>query len=91
MPYSAALNLGTTINQSVWQFSALRTGVIAFGPSFGLLVGSYLGNSLLSVFKGHAREVLVGSAIVMSKSGHAAPTKLYPADISKSLSQGLNR
>lgn len=67
MPYSAALNLGTTINQYVWQFPPLKTGIIAFGPSFGLLVGAYLGNSLLSVFKGYAREVLVGSAIVMSK------------------------
>ena len=67
MPYSAALNLGTTINQYVWQFPPLKTGIIAFGPSFGLLAGAYLGNSLLSVFKGHAREVLVVSAIVMSK------------------------
>lgn len=65
MPYSAALNLGTTINQFVFQFGPDMTGIIAIGPSMALAVGAFGGNFLISLSKGHAREVLAVATVVM--------------------------
>lgn len=67
MLYTTILSLGPTILEEVFQLSTVHSGLVSLGGAFGLTIGATLLNAMLTMFDGKARELLLVSAVIMSR------------------------
>jgi hypothetical protein len=68
MYYFALINFIPIVNESVYNPDPVKVGLKGLGPGFSVTLGAVLVNAALSLWKGHNRELLLGAAIMMSKS-----------------------
>ena len=70
MYYYSLINFFPIVYESVYNPNPVQVGLKGLGPGFSVTFGAVLVNSALSLWKGHNRELLLGSAIMMSKFHH---------------------
>jgi len=72
--FVAGMNFYSLLNFIPLSFSNIcdpdpvQVGLKGLGPALGVTFGATLGNALIAVSKGHAREIMLVSCILMSKS-----------------------
>ncbi|KAK1044527.1 hypothetical protein LTR12_018046 [Friedmanniomyces endolithicus] len=71
MWYYALINFLPFVNEAVYVTSPVKTGLKGLGPGFTVTFGAVLVNTALSIWKGHNRELLLGSAIMATAFGGA--------------------
>ncbi|KAK1045748.1 hypothetical protein LTR74_018084 [Friedmanniomyces endolithicus] len=71
MWYYALINFLPFVKEAVYVTSPVKTGLKGLGPDFTVTFGAVLVNTALSIWKGHNRELLLGSAIMATASGGA--------------------
>lgn len=67
MWYYALINFLPFVNEAIYITSPLETGLKGLGPGFSVTLGAVLVNIALSIWKGHNRDLLLGSAIMASE------------------------
>lgn len=72
MYYYALINFLPLVNGNIYNTSPVQVGLKGLGPGFSVTLGAVIINSMLSVWKGHSRELLLGAAIMASKSVQAS-------------------
>ena len=68
MYYYALINFIPFVNQDIYNPDPVQVGLKGLGPGFSVTLGAVLVNAALSLWKGHNRELLLGAAIMMSRS-----------------------
>jgi hypothetical protein len=67
MYYYSLINFFPIVYESVYNPNPVQVGLKGLGPGFSVTFGAVGVNALLSLWKGHNRELLLVSAIMMSK------------------------
>lgn len=70
MNFYALLNFYPLIYTDLFEQTPYAIGTKSLGVAFGTPLGAVLINSLLSIWKGYNRELLLFSCIIMSKYYH---------------------
>jgi hypothetical protein len=81
MYYYSLINFFPIVYESVYNPDPVQVGLKGLGPGFSVTIGAVGVNALLSLWKGHNRELLLVSAIMMSRSS----TLICPLYISNNL------
>ncbi len=66
MYYYSLINFFPIVYESVYDPDPVQVGLKGLGPGFSVTFGAVLVNAALSLWKGHNRELLLVSAILMS-------------------------
>jgi len=77
MYYYSLINFFPIVYESVYNPAPVQVGLKGLGPGLSVTFGAVAVNSLLSIWKGHNRELLLVSAIIMSKSYVLYPLSSY--------------
>jgi hypothetical protein len=67
MYYYSLINFFPIVYESVYNPNPVQVGLKGLGPGFSVTFGAVGVNALLSLWKGHNRELLLVSAIMMSR------------------------
>lgn len=62
----------------------IGVGIRGLPIGFGILVGAFVVLWLLSVFRGHNRELMIGSSVLMTAGEQFDPTLMSASDIDES-------
>jgi hypothetical protein len=68
MYYYSLINFFPIVYESVYNPNPVQVGLKGLAPGFSVTFGAVGVNALLSLWKGHNRELLLVSAIMMSRS-----------------------
>lgn len=66
MYYFSLINFFPVVYESVYDPDPIQVGLKGLAPGLSVTFGAVIVNSALSLWKGHNRELLLGSAIIMS-------------------------
>jgi hypothetical protein len=83
MYYYSLINFFPIVYESVYNPNPVQVGLKGLGPGFSVTFGAVGVNALLSLWKGHNRELLLASAVMMSKPYtlcyfHSSTDRLVP-------------
>ena len=67
MYYYALINFIPVVNEAIYNPDPVQVGLKGLGPGFSVTLGAVFVNAALSFWKGHNRELLLFSTIMMSK------------------------
>ena len=67
MNFYSYTNFGPLLFETVFNPAPVTVGLKGFASALGTTVGAVVTNSLLSILKGHNRELLLFAAVIMSK------------------------
>jgi hypothetical protein len=81
MYYYSLINFFPIVYESVYNPNPVQVGLKGLGPGLSVTFGAVTVNALLSLWKGHNRELLLGSAIMMSKSYVLYPFTHIPDEL----------
>ena len=81
--YYALINFVPILFQAVYNPNPIQVGLKGLGPGISVIAGAVFVNAALSVWKKNNREILLASAVLMSKSQMSA---FYPCPYTDALS-----
>lgn len=73
MNFYSLLNFFPLTFSSVFNPDPVQVGLKALGYGFSVTIGASVGNAMLSLLKGHNREILIVNCVVMSESFDLRP------------------